>query len=59
MLALSELEPGDHGPHRVTRREVRAAFGDGWRIDRIRAAVFEGVKQPVGYRAWLSSITRL
>ncbi len=58
MLAFSELEPGDHGPRRVTRQEIRAAFGDGWRIDQIRAAVFEGLKQPGGYRAWLSSITR-
>lgn len=58
MLAFSELEPGDHGPRRVTRQEIRAAFGDGWRIDRIRAAVFEGLKQPGGYRAWLSSITK-
>lgn len=58
MLAFSELEPGEHGPRRVTQQEVRAAFGDGWRINRIRAAVFEGLKQPGGYRAWLSSIAR-
>lgn len=58
MLALSELEPGDYGPRRVTQQEVRAAFGGGWRIDWIRAAVFEGLRQPAGYRAWLSSITR-
>ncbi len=59
MLALSELEPGDHGPRRVTQQEIRAAFGDGWRINRIRAAVFEGLWQQDGYRAWLSSITRV
>ena len=59
MLALSELEPGENGPRRVTQQEIGAAFGDGWRINRIQAAVFEGRKQPGGYRAWLSSITRV
>jgi SAM-dependent methyltransferase len=59
MLALSELEPGENGPRRVTQQEIRAAFEDGWRINRIRAAVFEGRWQPAGYRAWLSSITRV
>ena len=59
MLALSELEPGEHGPRRVTQQEIGAAFGDGWQINRIQAAVFEGRKQPGGYRAWLSSITRV
>lgn len=59
MLAFSELEPGDHGPRRVTRQEIRALFGPGWRINRIQAAVFDGRKQPDGYRAWLSSITRI
>jgi cyclopropane fatty-acyl-phospholipid synthase-like methyltransferase len=58
MLALSELEPGENGPRRVTKAEIRAAFKDGWRINWIRAAVFEGRLQPAGYKAWLSSITR-
>jgi cyclopropane fatty-acyl-phospholipid synthase-like methyltransferase len=59
MLTLSELEPGEYGPRRVTQPEIRAAFEDGWRVDWIRAGVFEGLKQPAGYRAWLSSITRV
>ncbi len=59
MLAFSELEPGEHGPRRIKQQEIRAAFADGWRIDWIRAAIFEGLKQPAGYRAWLSSITRV
>ena len=58
MLAFSELEPGEHGPRRVRQQEIRAAFEDGWRINRIQAAIFEGRMQPVGYLAWLSSITR-
>lgn len=59
MLALSEREPGEHGPRRVTQQEIRAAFGAGWRINWIRDEVFEGLKQSGGYRAWLSSITRI
>ena len=59
MLAFSELEPGAHGPRRVTQQEIRAAFGPEWRINRIQAAVFDGRKEPDGYRAWLSSITRV
>jgi SAM-dependent methyltransferase len=59
MLALSDLEPGEYGPRRITQQEIRAAFGDGWRVNWIRAAVFEGLKQPAGYRAWLSSIARV
>lgn len=59
MLAFSELEPGKNGPRRVTQQEIRAVFKDGWRINWIRAAVFEGRWQPDGYRAWLASITRV
>jgi len=59
MLAPSDLEPGENGPRRVTQQEIRAAFEDGWRINWIRAAVFEGRRQPGGYLAWLSSITRV
>jgi SAM-dependent methyltransferase len=59
MLAFSELEPGENGPRRVTQQEIRSAFEDGWRINGIRAAIFEGQWQPAGYLAWLSSITRV
>jgi SAM-dependent methyltransferase len=59
MLALSDLEPGENGPRRVTQQEIRATFEEGWRINWIRAAVFEGRGKPAGYLAWLSSITRV
>jgi len=58
MLAFSELEPGGFGPRRVTQQEIRMAFDDGWRINWIRAAAFEGRRSPGGSRAWLSSIAR-
>ncbi len=59
MLAFSDLEPAGYGPRRVTREEIRAAFSDGWRINEIRAAVFESRTRGDRTRAWLSSITRV
>jgi 2-polyprenyl-3-methyl-5-hydroxy-6-metoxy-1,4-benzoquinol methylase len=59
MLAFSELEPGGYGPRRITKKEIQAAFSEGWRINEIRAAVFESRTRPEGSRAWMSSITRV
>lgn len=59
MLAFSEREPGGYGPRRITQQEIQAAFTEGWRIDEIRAAVFESRTRVEGSRAWLSSITRI
>jgi SAM-dependent methyltransferase len=58
MLCFSEREPGDWGPRRVTQREIREAFGRGWKVDSIREARFETNLGPEGCRAWLSSMTR-
>ncbi len=59
MLSFSDLEPGGYGPRRITKPEIRDLFSDGWRINGIRAAVFESRTRKEGSRAWLSSITRL
>jgi 2-polyprenyl-3-methyl-5-hydroxy-6-metoxy-1,4-benzoquinol methylase len=60
MLAFSELEPGEYDlPRRLSQKEIRATFSDGWRVDRIRPAVFESRIRPDGSRAWLSSIARV
>ena len=58
MLCFSELEPGGYGPRRVTQREIRESFRDGWVINYIRPAVFEANTRAEGSRAWLASITR-
>ena len=59
MLAFSELEPGEYSlPRRLAREEIRATFAAGWRVDRIRPAVFESTLLPDGSRAWLSTISR-
>jgi cyclopropane fatty-acyl-phospholipid synthase-like methyltransferase len=59
MLAFSEREPGGYGPRRITKKEIQASFFEGWRINEIRAAVFESRTRPEGSQAWLSSITRV
>jgi 2-polyprenyl-3-methyl-5-hydroxy-6-metoxy-1,4-benzoquinol methylase len=59
MLAFSEREPGGYGPRRITKKEIQAAFSERWRINEIRAAVFESRTRPEGSQAWLSSITRI
>ena len=59
MLAFSDLEPEGYGPRRITKQEIQDLFSDGWRINGIRAAVFESRTRKEGSRAWLSSITRL
>ncbi len=58
MIAFSELEPPGYGPRRVTQAEIRAAFAEGWRVDRILPVTFES-RIREGPRAWLSSIVRL
>jgi cyclopropane fatty-acyl-phospholipid synthase-like methyltransferase len=58
MLCFSEREPAGYGPRRVTEREIRDTFRDGWSINYIRPAVFESRTRAEGPRAWLSSISR-
>lgn len=58
LLCFSEMESGDWGPRRVTRREIREDFDRGWKVDSILEARFETNLGPEGCRAWLSSITR-
>jgi SAM-dependent methyltransferase len=60
LLAFSELTPGERGPRRVTQAELRAAFADGWEIQRIEAAELEvrpdwSQEAP---RCWLARIVR-
>jgi cyclopropane fatty-acyl-phospholipid synthase-like methyltransferase len=58
MLCFSDLEPGDYGPRRVSRREIEESFRDGWSISSIRPAVFESRSRAEGHRAWLSSMVK-
>lgn len=41
LLCFSDEEPGDHGPRRITRREIEGAFAEGWAIESIEPSRFE------------------
>jgi len=58
MLCVSEAEPGDYEPRRVTQAEIKASFQDGWHINYIRQATLQGRLRPSGARGWLSSISK-
>jgi SAM-dependent methyltransferase len=59
MLCFSDLEPGGYGPRRITQKEIRESFRDGWTINYIRQATFESRTRAEGPRAWLSSISKI
>jgi hypothetical protein len=58
LLCFSDAQPGDTGPHRVSRDEIVAAFRDGWRVDSIEPATIDTLTDPNGIRAWLAALTR-
>jgi cyclopropane fatty-acyl-phospholipid synthase-like methyltransferase len=58
MLCFSDREPAGYGPRRITEREIRDCFRDGWSINYIRPAIFESRTRAEGPRAWLSSIAK-
>jgi ubiquinone/menaquinone biosynthesis C-methylase UbiE len=58
MLCFSDREPGDRGPRRVTERELREQFRDGWRIDALDPTTIELTIDPHGAHAWAATITR-
>jgi cyclopropane fatty-acyl-phospholipid synthase-like methyltransferase len=60
LLCFSERQPGTNGPRRVTQRELRETFADGWRLERIDAAHFEtNLDGSPHVEAWLASISRI
>ena len=62
---FSDEEPGSQGPRRVSEREIREAFADGWSIEEIRPERFEVRPDLEGFtfseggpKAWFSVIRR-
>jgi SAM-dependent methyltransferase len=41
LLCFSDKTPGNIGPRRVTEKELRKSFADGWQIESIEASRFE------------------
>jgi hypothetical protein len=65
LLCFSDKEPGTQSPRRVSARELRASFAEGWTIEEIRPARFEVVPDlkelafsEGGPKAWFSVIRR-
>jgi len=58
LLCFSDLQPGDSGPRRVSKSEVRRAFDRGWRVQDIRTAVLETNQGGDAVKAWLGEIIR-
>jgi len=60
LLAFSDQVPGDAGPRRVSQAEIRAAFADGWVVERIDDSFVEVRPDWVIPRphAWLARIVR-
>jgi SAM-dependent methyltransferase len=60
LMCFSDRQPGDFGPRRVSQDELRAAFGDGFRIVGIAPDTFE-INPGLGTlraEAWLAAIER-
>jgi 2-polyprenyl-3-methyl-5-hydroxy-6-metoxy-1,4-benzoquinol methylase len=65
VLCMSDAEPGDHGPRRISERELRESFAAGWEVETIEPARFEVVPgipglefTAGGARAWFAVIRR-
>jgi len=58
MLCFSDRQPGDWGPRRVSRSEIRANFASGWRVESIEPARIEVTISTDGAEAWLATILR-
>ena len=58
MLCFSDHQPGDWGPRRVSEREIRDSFADGWTVDSIEATRLHITIDPEGAQAWLVALTR-
>jgi SAM-dependent methyltransferase len=58
MLCFSDRQPGDWGPRRVTRDEIRECFAKGWRIESIDPDAFDINLDPGRALAWRSAIAR-
>lgn len=64
-LCFSNEEPGTAGPRRVTQKEIRTAFADGWTIESIEPSRYEVRPDPKdasfkagGPKAWFAVVKR-
>ena len=57
LMCFSDEAPGDWGPRRVHREEIRACFSGGWTVDAISRSYFE-LTDGSRVSAWLAVIRR-
>lgn len=58
VLVFSDRQSGDWGPRRISERELRDCFADGWHIDALNASYYEVNLHPGRAEAWLATMTR-
>lgn len=59
LLCLSERDPHDAGPRRVSKGDLRHAFANGWTVDRIADAPLVWRHLPRPRKGYLATIRRL
>ena len=59
MMCFSDRQPGDWGPRRVSKAEIRASFTDGWSVRSIEPAQFVIAIESERTQAWLATIERV
>jgi SAM-dependent methyltransferase len=58
LLCFSDAAPGEGGPRRIGRAELRSGFATGWDVVSISAETIETRFDPGGVPAWLARIAR-
>jgi cyclopropane fatty-acyl-phospholipid synthase-like methyltransferase len=65
LMTFSDEEPGSEGPRRVSRRDLYAAFADGWEVEAIEPCQIEVNPEftevnfsPGGPKAWFAIVRR-
>jgi cyclopropane fatty-acyl-phospholipid synthase-like methyltransferase len=60
LLCFSDRVPGDAGPRRISAKEIRECFADGWRIESLDEAALDVAYGPVdSVHAWRAVIGRV
>jgi SAM-dependent methyltransferase len=58
MLCFRDAQPGDWGPRRVSREEIRASFDDGWEVSSLEPATIELTLDRPEALAWHAVVVR-
>ncbi|MFL5327810.1 MAG: class I SAM-dependent methyltransferase [Gemmataceae bacterium] len=59
LMCFSDQETREGGPRRVSERELRESFAEGWTFEELRAARFEARIFPDGARNWVAIMRRI